>query len=78
MIKRVMMAAAFAALACAVPLASAAKAMPTATGVTLQVAGDDLVTPAKWKEKHWNRGRYSGRNRGRHLGWYKQRGRYYR
>ena len=76
MIKRVMMAAAIAALACAGPLASAAKAMPTATGVTVQVAGDDLVTPAKWKAKNWNRGRYSGRNPGRHLGWYKKRGRY--
>ena len=78
MIKRVMMAAAFAALACALPLASGAKAMPTATSVTQQVAGGDLVTPAKWKAKNWNRGRYSGRNRGRHLGWYKQRGRNYR
>ena len=74
MIKHSLIAAAFAALACTLTPLSGAQAMPSASASILNHAeGADLLTPAGGNGKHWNRSRASGRNPGRHLGWYKQR-----
>ena len=74
MIKHALIAAAFASLACTLTPLSGAQAMPSASGGLLTHSeGAGPLTQVGGKGKNWNRSRASGRNPGRHLGWYKQR-----